>query len=141
MSGLISNVAAISLLAHMVLGCCWHHRHAACRDAAPSAAVADLHGGHIHPGSSPLQCTSCPEAGGSEHDGRHGCGGQRCVGVLDPPTRTPTPSARQSFDVPAACEMSACRPAADETTPTRAGSAAGRYLSVRTHLLHQVLLI
>lgn len=141
MYGLVSNLAALSLLAHMVLGCCWHHPHPSCQDETSTAPVADLHGGHGHPDSSPLQRASYPEAAGCEHDGRHGCGGDRCVGLFDPPTRTLTPSAKQSLELPAACQAFDCRPAVPEATPTKAGFSTGRCLSVRIHLLHQVLLI
>jgi hypothetical protein len=140
-SGVVSNLAVLSLLAHMVLGCCWHHAHASRQDPTSSAPVADLSGGHDHPDSLPRQRASHPEAAGGEHDGRHGCSGNRCVGLVDLPTRTLTPSARQSLELPAACQAFHCGPAVPEATPAKAGPLTGRCLSVRIHLLHQVLLI
>jgi len=138
---LISSLAALSLLAHMVLGCCWHHPHPSCQKETASAAVADLHGGHSHPDSFPLRRATYLESAGCEHEGRHGCGGDRCVGLCNPPTRSLIPSAKQSLELPAACQAFDCGPAAAEASPTETGFSTGSSFSVRTHLLHRVLLI
>ncbi len=56
MGQLISNLAAVSMVVHSVLGCCWHHHHEGV--AMASAAVCccrDSHTGHQHSSSEPTE--------------------------------------------------------------------------------------
>jgi len=138
---LVSSLAALSLLAHMVLGCCWHHPHPSCQKETDSVPVLDCHGGHNPPDSFSPQRAPYAGSSGSEHDGGHGCGGDRCVGLCDLPTRSLVPSERRPLELPVACLTFDCGPAAAEATPTKSDFSTGPALSVRPHLLHQVLLI
>lgn len=72
----IPQLATLLLLAHSVLGCCWHHAHACaddcCEEPAPvsvSCACSGHGNDRPHSDGAPSQ--------NERHDG-HNCQGQRC---------------------------------------------------------------
>ena len=80
MSSIFASMTALSLLAHSVLGCCWHHTHA-CQDADTHEASEDLCGGHCH-----ADRPASAYTGGQGHchgapAGPDDCRGTRCVFV------------------------------------------------------------
>lgn len=80
MSPVFSSLTALSLLAHSVLGCCWHHAHA-CDDMGCPHATEDLGGGHCHTDLSQADGHGDQDACVLGHSGHDDCRGARCVFV------------------------------------------------------------
>ncbi len=63
MGQLISNLAAVSMVVHSVLGCCWHHQHEGMAMASTQSQSVnhaaccchDSHAGHRHSPSEPTK--------------------------------------------------------------------------------------
>ena len=72
---LVTWFAAVILIAHGLLGCCWHHRH------VHASAEADPHHAAAHPyrGPAAVKTTSQPAARACCHHGHH-----------QPPAKSPT---------------------------------------------------
>lgn len=138
--GPVYNLTAVMVLAHLLLGCCWHHQHAFGNQPAGTGCV-DSAGAGCH-GPSCGEEVGCPHhPAGGEHRGRNGCEGVRCVFVTGQPSRTPAASAAELSN------LAAVVPTIDEGLPAessvwaRAFAADRRCPSLRTHLWQQVLLL
>ena len=134
------NLTAVMVLAHVLLGCCWHHQHLSryqpscttCMDVA----VADCQGhscGHEH---------GCPDQpAGGNHQGQGGCEGGCCVFVSGQPWRTPAASEAEFCDVVAMAGSVDDGPPTESSVLARALAATKRCPSPRIHLCQQVLLL
>ena len=135
MHGFISHLTAVLLLAHTVVGCCWHHVHACGHEHGPLALVGFQHGSDQHYG-----CTGgASEQSRDTHSGGDDCRGSKCNFVVakDSAVRVSGP----------ACELAVLPGLADDCDSAcgllhpalfRTG---GLLLPVRLHLANQVLLI
>lgn len=83
----VPQLTTLVLLAHSLLGCCWHHAHACADECCPTpapTAAACLCNEHQHP-----HCQPDPEDGGQHpdhgpfphqhHDADHACQASRCT--------------------------------------------------------------
>ena len=139
-SGFVSSLTIAALLAHSLVGCCWHHAHR-CRQRVRHATVADSRvADHRH---------DTPEAGRfgprdpceRENHGKRRCESGRCVFVLERPGPRPATPVELSCGLPAFVSM-AGRGASTYAMPEASMPPPdGSRLPVRTHLLLQVLLI
>ena len=143
--GPFCNLTAVMVLAHMLLGCCWHHRHA-CGDEPACTINANIARVKIaaddccsHPCGQELGCPG--EPADPEHNGRDGCEGGRCVFVGAQPSRTPAGSATELGDVAAVAVTVVDGLPAESSVSTRAFAATRRCPALRTHLYQQVLLL
>jgi hypothetical protein len=94
-----TNLTVAALMAHALLGCCWHHAH-----MAQAAASTDecgtlkpvVHGDHVH-----YHDHEGEGAGdsGHHHDGQSGCGEAECTYAGGVP-RVQIQSPLVGFDVP-----------------------------------------
>ncbi|MHC4181523.1 MAG: hypothetical protein ACYSWU_28850 [Planctomycetota bacterium] len=138
--GPVCNLTALTVLAHVLLGCCWHHQHASRDQQACTTcvelAVADCHGhscGHEH---------ACPhQPAGRNHQGQGGCEGGRCEFVSGHPSRTPEASTAEFCDQVAVAATVDDGPPAESGVSARAFAAARGCPSIRIHLYLQVLLL
>lgn len=137
MSPILSSVTALSLLAHGLLGCCWHHRHA-CEEAGHQEVAPT---GHCHADALAAACSGNHDWCQMPLPGHDDCHGARCVFVgsqrivlvvmtsqVSGPTCTP---------VLLPVESAASRPAGGWPTP----DVAAGLPPLRIHLLYQTLLI
>ena len=135
---LICNLTSVALLAHVLLGCCWHHGH---RCSHQSAAAAEVASAHDRCCAQPQEGTHSQGSVGDCGHGDNGCQGVRCVFVSDAPGAAAAVPAWQHRD---ALPLG---PLAVDTSPAgsplcgEASLAAGCCRPLRIHLLHQVLLI
>ena len=75
--GLVANLTVVTMLAHALLGCCWHHGHAD-RPEQPGRQAAFLsHAGCHHDGHSCSRGTPQQE----DHPTPDDCDGSRCLFV------------------------------------------------------------
>jgi len=123
------------LLAHAVLGCCWHHAHA-CGEAHDHLALA---GWEHH-----WDVGKHPSAGGpdcSHHGhGRDDCRGVKCCFVV--PAKEKAGIAPPVSRASAALTFAAAdRVSVGSRFEEHLFAAGSQHLPVRLHLLHQVLLI
>jgi len=138
--GSVCNLTTVMVLAHLLLGCCWHHQHTSGNQPASTRCVdsagADCHGPSC---GEEFGCRHHPAGG--EHQDRGGCEGGRCVFVTGQPSRTPAASAAEFCDVVAVAATVDEGLPAESSVWARAFAAAGRCPPLRTHLRHQVLLL
>ncbi len=140
MSPILSSVTALSLLAHCVLGCCWHHAHA-CEDAGRHVAVEDFQGGHCHPDEWTGSCLDSQDLCQATHAGHEDCRGARCVFVgalrMWPVSGHSQTLGHTSTADAARVDTAACGRLPGQTILT----ATAGLLPLRIHLLYQILLI
>ena len=126
---LLRAIVASLLLAHSILGCCWHHAHECMGSlAAGSLSLDEL--AHRHSGADGERC--------DHSDHQHQCLGDRCVYVRGDVSRisdsTATIASVFSPELPPT--------SADEAlTSWRISHERVAAVPLRVHLLHQVLLI
>jgi hypothetical protein len=136
----VCNLTAVTVLAHMLLGCCWHHRHASWSLSACTGYV-DLVGADCHNRS----CGHEHDGPGAPTDGNHrdrdGCDDSRCVFVSGQPSRSPAVCAVEFCDVVAVAATIDDGLPAGSNVWARACNATTRCPPLRTHLLEQVLLL
>jgi len=130
-----SILTAVSLLMHMLLGCCWHHEHVSVERPAETAAVATFEGhATFHEEAEP----ECCEASGEHSHPGDSCQGPQCLTVLRDSVRVPCPDqvVAPAFVPEVAPQLDAAIQLAVEV------SADSRIaLPLRPHLLYQLLLI
>lgn len=135
MHGLSSSLTAGILLAHALLGCCWHHAHA-CGHAHSAVAwiVAgcEAEGPHEHSGDAPDRPGQGP--------GRDACRGAKCDFVR-PATENLLPLAAAPCRPASAAIVASERSALIGDAAQHPCAAGDLLLPVRLHLVHQVLLI
>ena len=133
----VSNLTAVMLAAHTLLGCCWHHGHRSepmCSAVASAASSGHCEAGDAH-GPSPVQ-HDC----GTQHGGRHDCQGSPCM-FIGPTTQSISPSAVCTLQ-PLVATLPPASLSAGGAAIERSLLATGALLPpVRLHLAHQVLLI
>ncbi len=129
-SSILAGCSTVSLVMHLLLGCCWHHDHAEPATCpASSQTVCHTLGASCHGGAHEAGCTRL------DHSPRPGCG-ERCAFVLPEASRTlvVTACSPALLVSPLEPRVAVARPAlAAESAALR---PAG---SVRLHLLLQVL--
>ncbi len=136
MYGLLSNLTACLLLAHALLGCCWHHSHdcSGC-DSTSTAESPPEHCCKHHQqardeGAKPAAPCNCKV---------------ECHGVCTylPPQKTQLdcPDIALPFDFAILIPAMADAQVASAIPWERASDSGGGKFSLRLHLLHQVLLI
>jgi hypothetical protein len=123
----LAILTAISLLTHMLVGCCWHHEHP-CAEHAAETVSATVVGEHEH---------DEPEPAHHEHDDGH-CQGQRCITLLRDAIHVPSPDdvVSPSLVCDGGCELHLMHWSGRADLGEPAIS-----FPLRTHLLLQVLLI
>jgi len=135
---LICNLTSAALLAHVLLGCCWHHGHQCSHQLA---AAAEVEVAHDRCCAQPQESTHSQAPVGDCGHGDDGCQGARCVFMSAAPGAAAAVPALQHRDAllvgPAAADTSA----AGSLLCGEASLAAGCSCPLRIHLLHQVLLI
>ena len=135
---LVTLVSSSTLLAHVLLGCCWHHPHSAHREqptgTEPQAHVVAATCGHQHDGHSHHGEAPRPTRSGD-------CEQADCVFLAEAKSKCPVDALAMPYDIPSAARS-------DVMGSTRGAAwRAGRELfgdpgpPVRRHLLHQVLLV
>ena len=134
---LASNLTAVMLAAHALLGCCWHHGHRSEQMHSPVASVASS--SHCEAGdadgSSPAQ-HDC----GTQHGERSDCQGGPCL-FIGPATQNISPSATYALQ-PLVATLPPASLSASSAAIERSLLANEALLPpVRLHLAHQVLLI
>jgi len=133
----VSNLTAVMLAAHALLGCCWHHGHGSEQVRGPVAALASsghCAAGDAH-GPSPAQ-HDC----GTQRGERHDCQGSPCM-FIGPAIQNISPSAVCALQ-PLVATLPPASLSADGAAIERSLLATGALLPpVRLHLAHQVLLI
>lgn len=134
---LVHSLALLTVLYHMLVGCCCHHAHAHQPVRSPQVAPATCCSGHHHqhgeaekPADSPQQPARQPVH----------CHGKTCVFVL------PTSVASDRLVGQTTWLVDFCWVPPSVTVPVTTGFVAdvGCFdpgLSVRIHLWHQILLI
>lgn len=137
MSPLLSSVAAVSLLAHCVLGCCWHHVHA-CEDRGTQEASdsGPCHAGGLGagcPGGQDL-CRTIPPAHDDCPSGRCVFVGAQRIVLASPPSQACWPAATPASRP---VDSVASAPAGGWPSLDRAAGVP----PLRIHLLYQTLLI
>lgn len=130
-----SLLTALSLLVHLLLGCCWHHEHVCAERPAETAAVATFDGhAAIHEEAEP----ECCEASGEHSHPGDSCEGSQCLTVLRDSAHETCPD--QVVAPAILSEIAALLDVA--VRPTAETSVEGRIaLPLRPHLLYQLLLI
>ncbi len=77
MYGLVANLTVVAMLAHSVLGCCWHHGHAGQPEQPGRQTTLLSHAGCHHDGHS---CShGIPQRDG--HSAPNDCDGSHCMFV------------------------------------------------------------
>jgi hypothetical protein len=77
MRSFLSNMTAVLLALHTVLGCCWHHAHHCAEQSTTSVVSVSLpDGDHVNSTSH----DSC----GEEHQSHQECQASRCVFMVAP---------------------------------------------------------
>jgi hypothetical protein len=134
MNALFSIVTIVSVLIHGLLGCCWHHDHAVVRN--PAGAKSHSCCKHHHHHAAPHQ-EQKSQHGKVPH---HKCEGETCVFA-----RTEAGHSTDVLITPAVDSLSLV---ASAPTALAMDSRGAELFSppllrppVRSHLLHQVLLI
>jgi len=138
-SSLFSSLTAVSVLAHALLGCCWHHAHA-CEDAVSHGEAADLLGGHCHAPAVSASCGCGHHSCQGDSEGPDPCHGGRCTFLRSERARAPA-EAPMPCPFPGTCAMidatASSRLAGGEHKP----SCSADGLPLRLHLFYQILLI
>ena len=139
-SGLVSNLTAVALLGHAVLGCCWHHRHL-CRLEAARPAVVDCPRAACH--CHPCEHRHCrgDQPADEEHGSSHDCDGGRCVFVTAQPVRSETAPMTQFREAITAAATGNAGLPVELNLFSKAFAATGRCPPLPTYLLHQVLFV
>ena len=138
--GPVCNLTAIMVLAHVLLGCCWHHHHAPGYEPA-STTCLDHVGVDCQSGSCGHENACGHHAAGADHSHRNGCQGGHCVFGTGQSPRMP---AAPSVDL---CARTVAAAAGADGSPAesriwaKAVAAARRCPSLRIHLSQQVLLL
>ena len=135
---LVASVTAASILAHALLGCCWHHAHGKPLPAHDTAGrvVASSHGAHRHCCHHASHESKKPE-NKDEHQ-PCGCNEERCTFVRTENPQTKILILESSLVLPVAEPL----PSVGQLDSTFATDmATGRIASAPLHLLHRVLLI
>ncbi len=135
MSGLLSHLASVALLLHMLLGCCWHHAHS-CQHRL-SMTPGGQRGDDCDEGATGAHGLPA----GQDHHGSDRCQGSPCVFTA---VERFTPATQAQFlDIAVAVA-----PAAETGTTLVAMFAspaspdlAGPCPPLRLHLVNQVLLL
>ena len=136
----VPHITAIMLLAHVVLGCCWHHSHrcvASERTPAPESTTSCHAGDHVH-----------SEAEHDPHDHnqglpyQHHCDGDRCSFLPSEPSPM---QAGMVYFAPCFLDLTFLPTSSQLTRPrfhhSQDPSLHNGGLPVRAHLLLGVLLI
>jgi hypothetical protein len=139
MSPILSSLMALSLLAHSLLGCCWHHAHA-CEDNERHEVSHDFSGGHCHANGWATDCHGDQGLCRANHAEHNNCQGTRCVfvGVLRVVVSWPLQTLGQASAAGVAHVVAPCR---TRSMSGPAPDAAAASLPLRIHLLYQILLI
>ncbi len=132
----LSNLTAVMLFAHAVLGCCSHHLHA-CGESHGSVGFMDSK--HDCPDACSDHSGSSPERSGHEHQGQDDCQGATCH--FGRPANEREVKSCHVFCQPAAVPPSEFMPASAGPQLNRDCGATGVLPPVRLHLVYQVLLI
>jgi hypothetical protein len=140
MRALVSNLTALLLVVHAMIGCCHHHWHSAaeCVPATTFAATCDCCPHHF-------DLTDAPHQPGDQEPGEPCSGSLECQGVCKF-----LPSSRAQFDcsgdegdcqLVAVVDSLAAIDATCHVSASHRASPRDALPSVRLHLLHQRLLV
>lgn len=138
MAAIISNLTAAALLAHTLLGCCWHHSHA-CAQACP----ATLSGGHDDVHAEPA-AGGCVGHAGPAHHGQSlpgKCNGPRCAMDTSVVSKSPSATPVQSLRGVVVATVPPGGPLLSRGSGLGGDDHATRTPSVLPHLLNRVLLL
>jgi hypothetical protein len=138
MRSLAVAIAAAALMAHALLGCCWHHAHLAVEhssEAEHPAVKPVVHGDHVHWVESEHERS---DGAGHNHEAPDGCDEAECIYASAPRVQLESPLAGLGVPLVAAV-----------TTPvvSRFDAAFAAELAAEgssrppIHLLYQVLIV
>lgn len=146
MRALVSNLVALAMILHAVLGCCWHHAHETTSpvsiaevDAQPAVTVK-----HCCCHSHQVEELAQQDNHRSETDApaepcRAPCG-EKCQYVVVSRVQLDSPVAWHSFDLLPSVDQPILSPGLTTLT-FESGDASVDPPPLRLHLLHQLLLI
>ena len=136
MHAFLSNLMAAALLAHALLGCCWHHAHKCvqCDETTQSVSHSAACCKHDHGPSQQKQQQPTPCKCKLE------CAGV-CTYLPTQKTQLEQPQSAALFDFAAIVPVLAGVGTPSEFTWQRTLDSAGADLPLRLHLMHQILLI
>jgi hypothetical protein len=126
---LTSSLMAAALLAHALLGCCWHHAHACVTNRAEQITECSGHEAeHSHPGDS------------SRHDShQHQCAASACVFLRA--EGQPISALPAAWAVDLVCPVQNTQPTPESGCSTYLVDSGQVPTPLRLHLLLQILLI
>jgi hypothetical protein len=136
---LAATLTSAALMAHALLGCCWHHAHPA-MEVVPAARTATLkpvvHGDHVHWHEDEGDRSNDSD---HHHGGQPGCGDAECIYAGGTP-RVQIQSPLTGLDLPVIAPAFALT-AGRLDTAYIAGAAVDASPRPPIHLLYQVLVI
>lgn len=128
---------------HALIGCCWHHAHV-CEGGRPTEggvvqaeAVQDEHESHSHHGGWAAETSRGEPCDDSQHE--HACEGDRCVFVRAEAVQLPPMALGRA--VLADIVLAQTSPSVEESGRDLPSQGGWRGVSLRPHLMYQVLLI
>jgi hypothetical protein len=137
---MVSNFTAFAVVAHLLLGCCWHHGHLCRHDSrdadrlphagAGAGAEACGHEGH-----------ACPALVDGEHHRQDTCNGTPCSFLAGRPVRVATESAVTCGPVAAVAAPSMADLPAQLSIEAKFLTATQHCPPLRPHLVFEVLLL
>jgi hypothetical protein len=136
---LIATFAALSLLMHALVGCCWHHQHVELAAGSDETQLLPVVcGGHIHSHGDHDHDRGSESPADHRHSDDDGCGEEPCQFV-----KVDASSGPSLLDGPIVAIVDAAPPAAHDGWRLRAHDHRGRHIleGVPLHLRHQVLVI
>jgi len=138
--GPVCNLTATMVLAHVLLGCCWHHHHAFGEELA-STTYLDHTGVDCRGGGSGHVGACDHQPAGADHSHGSDCQGSHCVFGTERSPRMPAAPSAGICAGRAAAAAVADRLPAESRIWAKAFAAARRCPSLRIHLSQQVLLL
>jgi hypothetical protein len=134
--GFLTNLTAVMLFTHAVLGCCSHHVHA-CGESHGSVVFLD--GKHHCSDACGDDSAGSSEQTGHEHQGRDDCQGSKCD--FGRPANERVSKSCHVVCQPVLLLLSEAAPAAVDGQREHVFGSLGVLPPLRLHLVHQVLLI
>jgi hypothetical protein len=141
MRRLLSTLSTIAFLAHMTLGCCWHHAHGPAHQSPDEHVhLGSLTVRHDHdhaPADDGCHDDDCHNDGDRSDPARRSCTDPTCAAVATKPSEAPR--AAIAYDEPMVAQMVAVAVPARPREVSRWNLAI--HLTLRPHLANSVLLL
>jgi hypothetical protein len=138
--GLVCNLTAAMVLAHTLLGCCWHHHHTL-GDGLGSPTSVDRAGVQFQGGECGHGGRCGHRPAGADHSHRGGCQGGHCVFATGEAARMFAVNAGGFWAGPTLAAADGSRLSAEWGLRAKAVAASRWCPPLRIHLSQQVLLL